>query len=161
MPWKQNFRCIHLWKFTWTYHLRWCSHFFSVRNRESIMGDRAERSSPEWACIPEIISDSEWFLWNTSSHGWTPFHTGTHDRFISSTMLFSFANFTKTLEMTLKLSEIMVKLELQSRNAQFASKSAIFCNCVSLKFDGWPWKTKGHLFYATSSFVHHFISSVN
>ena len=27
---------------------------------------------------------------------------------------------------------------------------------VSLKFDGWPWKTIGHLFYTTSSFVHHF-----
>ena len=25
---------------------------------------------------------------------------------------------------------------------------------VTLKFDGWPWKTIGHLFYATSSFVH-------
>ena len=24
---------------------------------------------------------------------------------------------------------------------------------VTLKFDGWPWKTIGHLFYATSSFV--------
>ena len=28
---------------------------------------------------------------------------------------------------------------------------------VTLKFDGWPWKTIGHLFYATSSFVHHFV----
>ena len=26
-----------------------------------------------------------------------------------------------------------------------------------MKFDGWPCKTKGHLFYATSSFVHHFV----
>ena len=29
---------------------------------------------------------------------------------------------------------------------------------VTLKFDGWPWKTKEHLFYATSSFMHHFIA---
>ena len=28
----------------------------------------------------------------------------------------------------------------------------------TLKFDGWPWKTKGHLFYATSSFVQHFVA---
>ena len=28
---------------------------------------------------------------------------------------------------------------------------------MTLKFDGWPCKTIGHLFYATSSFVHHFI----
>ena len=27
---------------------------------------------------------------------------------------------------------------------------------VTLKFDGWPWKTLGHLFYDTLSFVHHF-----
>ena len=27
---------------------------------------------------------------------------------------------------------------------------------VTLKFNGWPWKSIGHLFYTTSSFVHHF-----
>ena len=31
---------------------------------------------------------------------------------------------------------------------------------VTLKFDGWPWKTIGHLFYTTSSFVRHFKPSV-
>ena len=90
------------------------------------------------------------------------------------------------------------KLELQSRNAQFGSKSTIFlavwpCNLtydleqgksegfescdrpivrkrpiwvkigdvlyrVTLKFDGWPWKTIGHLSFAVSSFVQHFIA---
>ena len=29
---------------------------------------------------------------------------------------------------------------------------------MTLKFDRWPWKTIGHLFYATSSFVHHFVA---
>ena len=29
---------------------------------------------------------------------------------------------------------------------------------VTVKFDGLPWKTIGHLFYATSSFVHHFVA---
>ena len=29
---------------------------------------------------------------------------------------------------------------------------------VTLKFYGWPWKTIGHLFYATSSFVQHFVA---
>ena len=33
-----------------------------------------------------------------------------------------------------------------------------FQSRVTLKFDGWPWKTIGHLFYATSSFVHHFVA---
>ena len=31
-----------------------------------------------------------------------------------------------------------------------------FLSRVTLKFDGWPWKTIGHLFNATWSFVHHF-----
>ena len=33
-----------------------------------------------------------------------------------------------------------------------------FYSRVTLKFDGWPWKIIGHLFYATSSFVHHFVA---
>ena len=31
-------------------------------------------------------------------------------------------------------------------------------SCVTYKFYGWPCKTIGHLFYATSSFVHHFVA---
>ena len=50
------------------------------------------------------------------------------------------------------------KLKLHSGNAQFGSKSAIFLSLVTLKFDGWPWKMIGQLFYTTSSFVHHFKS---
>ena len=50
------------------------------------------------------------------------------------------------------------KLELQSGNTRFGSKSAIFLSRVTSKFEGWPWKTIGHLFYAASSFVHHFIA---
>ena len=35
------------------------------------------------------------------------------------------------------------------------------CNFLSraiLKFDGWPWNTIGHLFYTSSSLIHHFIA---
>ena len=102
------------------------------------------------------------------------------------------------------------KLELQSGNAQFGSKSTLYYLCdleiwqltlksnrapllyyimhyvsfqsheliqsgvtvlkrsiwvkignflsrATLKLNGWPWKTIGHLSYAASSFVHHFI----
>ena len=28
--------------------------------------------------------------------------------------------------------------------------------CVTLNYDGWPWKAVGHLFYATLSFMHDF-----
>ena len=51
------------------------------------------------------------------------------------------------------------KLRLQYGNAQFGSKSAMFLSRVNLKFDRWPWKTIGHFFYASSSFVHHFIAT--
>ena len=33
-----------------------------------------------------------------------------------------------------------------------------FYSRVTLKFDGWPSKTIGHLFYATSGFVQHFVA---
>ena len=33
-----------------------------------------------------------------------------------------------------------------------------FLSCVTFKFDGWPWKTIGHLFYVASSFLHYFIA---
>ena len=49
------------------------------------------------------------------------------------------------------------KQELQSGNAQLRPKWTIFFSCVTLKFDGWPWKTIGHLSLATSSIMHHSI----
>ena len=33
-----------------------------------------------------------------------------------------------------------------------------FLSRATLKFDGWPCKTTGHLFHATSSFVQHFVA---
>ena len=39
-----------------------------------------------------------------------------------------------------------------------SGKNWRFLSRVTLKFDEWPWKTIGHLFYATSSFVHHFVA---
>ena len=37
-------------------------------------------------------------------------------------------------------------------------KIDFFFSRVTLQFDVWPWKTIGHLFYATSSFMHHFVA---
>ena len=50
------------------------------------------------------------------------------------------------------------KLELQSANTKFGSKSTILFSRVTLKFDGWPSKIIGHLFSTTSSFVQHFVA---
>ena len=50
-----------------------------------------------------------------------------------------------------------LKLELLSGNFQSGSKSTFSCR-MTLQFDGWPTKATGHLFYATSSFMHHFVA---
>ena len=50
---------------------------------------------------------------------------------------------------------IQTKVTVRKRSIQV--KIGDFLSSVTLKFDGWPWKTIGHLFYTISSFVHHFI----
>ena len=42
------------------------------------------------------------------------------------------------------------------RKRSIRVKIGDFLSCMTLKFDGWPWKTIGHLFNTTSSFVQHF-----
>ena len=44
------------------------------------------------------------------------------------------------------------------RTRQIWVKIGHFLSRVTLKFDRWPWKPIGHLSYATSSSVHHFIA---
>ena len=52
-----------------------------------------------------------------------------------------------------------IKTGVTVRKRSIRVKIGNFLSHVSLKFDGWPWKTIGHLFYVTSSFVyHHFIA---
>ena len=40
-------------------------------------------------------------------------------------------------------------------------QNRLFFSRVTLQFNEWPSKTSGHLFYATSSFVQHFVAIVN
>ena len=47
-------------------------------------------------------------------------------------------------------------MDYLKKKPQFGPKLAIFLSHVTLKYNGLPWKTTGHLFYATSSFVHLF-----
>ena len=51
-----------------------------------------------------------------------------------------------------------IETEVTVRKHSIRVKIGDFLSCVTLKFDGWPWKTIGHLFYTTPSFVHHFKS---
>ena len=82
--------------------------------------------------------------------------TLTLDRWPSKTIGHLFYATSSFVHHFVAISEF--KLELQSGNSQFGSKSTIFFSCVTLKFDSWPWKRIGHFFYATSSFVHHFVA---
>ena len=52
-----------------------------------------------------------------------------------------------------------IETEVTVRKHSIRVKIGDFLSRVTLKFDGWPCKTKGHLLYATSSFVYHFIPS--
>ena len=51
---------------------------------------------------------------------------------------------------------IQTGITIQKRSIRV--KVGDFLSRVTLKIDVWPWKTIGHLFYTTSSFVHHFKS---
>ena len=51
-----------------------------------------------------------------------------------------------------------IETEVIVRKRSIRVKIGDFLSCVTLKLDGWPWKTIGHLFYTTLSFVHHFKS---
>ena len=51
---------------------------------------------------------------------------------------------------------IQTKVTVRKRSIRV--KIGNFFSRVTLKFDGWLWKTIWHLFYATSSFVHHFLA---
>ena len=51
---------------------------------------------------------------------------------------------------------IQTKVTIRKRSIRV--KIGDFLSCVTLKFDGWPWKTIGHLFYVASSLMYHFIA---
>ena len=50
---------------------------------------------------------------------------------------------------------IQTNVTVRKRSIRF--KIGDFLSRMTSKFDEWPWKTIGHLFYATSSFIHHFV----
>ena len=51
-----------------------------------------------------------------------------------------------------------IKTKITVRKRSIRVKIGDLLSRVTLKFDGWPWKTIGHLFYVASSFMHHFIA---
>ena len=55
-------------------------------------------------------------------------------------------------------SQRWIQTGVTVRKRSIPVKIGNFLSRVTLKFDGWPWKTIGHIFYVASSFVHHFIA---
>ena len=51
-----------------------------------------------------------------------------------------------------------IQTKVTVRKRSIPVKISDLLSCVTLKFDGWPWKTIGHLFYVTSSFMHYFLA---
>ena len=51
----------------------------------------------------------------------------------------------------------IIQTEVTVRKRKIWIKFDDYFSRVTLKFDWWPWKTIGHIFYATLSFVHHFV----
>ena len=49
-----------------------------------------------------------------------------------------------------------IQTRVTVRKCSILVKIGDFLPCLTLKFDGWPWKTIGHLSYTTLSFVQHF-----
>ena len=73
------------------------------------MGTSVEQSSPWRGPIQQKSLAIARDFWNTNSLGLTPFCTGAHDQFYFFHNVFPTDNFTKTLEITLKMSEITVR----------------------------------------------------
>ena len=50
-----------------------------------------------------------------------------------------------------------IETEVTIQKCSIRVKLGDFLSRATLKFDGWPWKAIGHIFYVASSFVHHSI----
>ena len=56
-------------------------------------------------------------------------------------------------------SHLWIQTGVTGRKRSIVVKNGDFLSRVTLKNNAWPWKTTGHLLYATSSSVHHFIAN--
>ena len=65
-------------------------------------------------------------------------------------------NYRAPLLHYIKLCVWWIRTAVAVRKRSIRVKIGDFLPCVTLKFNGWPWKTIGILFYVTLSFVHHF-----
>ena len=122
------------------YHIKLCASFQHVQSHGWIQTGVTVQKLSIWVKISNFLSCV------TLKFDGRPKKTTGHLFYVASSSVHHF----------IAISEF--KLEVQSGDAQSGSKSMFFLSRMTLKFDRWPWKTIGHLFYATSSFVHHFVA---
>ena len=56
-------------------------------------------------------------------------------------------------------SHLWIQTKVTVRKRSIRVKMGDLLSPVTLKFDGWPWKTAGHLFYVAWRFMHHSIAT--
>ena len=128
------------WSWKTIRHLFYATYFKLFASfRSQLQSGNAKFGSNSMIFFSCVTLKFDWWPWNTIGHLFYP---------ISSFVY----HFIPTGEF---------KLDLQSGNAQFGSKSTIFFSRVTFKLDGWPSKTIAHLFYDTSSLCIISMPSVN
>ena len=118
------------------YHIKLCASF---QNHRWIQTGVTVRKRPIRVIIGDFLSPEIW--WMSLKNNRAPLLY-----YIKLCASFQSHGWIQT-EVTVRKRSIRVRID-------------DFLSHVTLKFDRWPWKTIRHLFYASSSFVHHFISII-
>ena len=121
-------------------YIKLCASF---QNHRWIQTGVTVRKCPTWVKISDFLS-----LVTLEFDGW-PWKTIGHLFYVASSFVHHF----------ITIGEFKSKL-ITVRKRSIRVKISDLLPCVTLKFDGWPWKTIGRLFYVSSSFMHHFIAIV-
>ena len=124
------FSCFSWWPFA-TPEWRWIWHASKVYGITGFMLSGLYRN------IPIFLEDNFLILEHKVTFGCIPY--------ASSVLIYNKANLRDLIAAT----GLVISNWIQIVN---------FSARVTVKFDGWPCNTIGHLFYATSSFVHHFVA---
>ena len=113
-----------------------------IRNNEDLATARLKRSICNRSGLAQICSSSSIFqpVW-------------------PSNLMDDLGNFLGHIKLFVSFQiHPWIQTEVTVRKPSIQVKIDNFLSRVTLKFDGWPWKTIGHLFYIASSYVHHFIT---
>ena len=100
--------------------------------------------------VPNFAKKSIFMMMTSSMTSQGGLNVGPLYSFVNEITTFFMITNKANLRDLIAATGLVILLKLDS-NCRFFAR-------VTLQFDVWPWKTIGHLFYATSSFVHHFVA---